>query len=172
MVIDSPHVGGPASAVELPADAQRGGPCVVGTAERCFDATDDNCNGLIDEGCGLNAGEVQLMVAWEGEARVEVDVLDPAREHATFDEATALGLRRDRGCSGDADNCHGQNVENAYVEGAPAPGRYEAIVKLLDPRGARLPVRVLLGGRGRGGTVGADVDLVERGATRAFAVRW
>ena len=76
MVIDSPHVGGPASAVELPADAQRGGPCVVGTAERCFDATDDNCNGLIDEGCGLNAGEVQLMVAWEGEARVEVDVLE------------------------------------------------------------------------------------------------
>ncbi|HEY8943633.1 MAG TPA: lipoprotein, partial [Polyangiaceae bacterium] len=39
--------------------------CVTSGPEACFDATDDNCNGIIDEGCGIDTGPVQFAIAWE-----------------------------------------------------------------------------------------------------------
>ena len=46
--------------------------------ESCANATDDNQNGLIDEGCGLALGAVQFLAGW-GAAKADVDlrVMEP-----------------------------------------------------------------------------------------------
>ena len=38
--------------------------CTPTGPELCFNANDDNCNGVIDEGCGVGTGVLQFMVAW------------------------------------------------------------------------------------------------------------
>ena len=38
--------------------------CTPSGIERCFDAVDDNCDGAIDEGCGLMTGLLQFVIAW------------------------------------------------------------------------------------------------------------
>src|SRR6516162_5067159 len=38
--------------------------CTPTGPELCFNAVDDNCNGVIDEGCGMATGPLQFTVAW------------------------------------------------------------------------------------------------------------
>src|SRR5690242_11379196 len=55
--------------------------CTPTGVEMCFDARDDNCNGVIDEGCGLHTGILQFAIAWEAaSADVDLNVYDPAGE--------------------------------------------------------------------------------------------
>src|SRR6476646_1404627 len=67
--------------------------CISTGPERCFDATDDNCNGIIDEGCGVETGAVQFVIAWEPPG-VDVDLLvtDPAGELAEVGRPLSSGL--------------------------------------------------------------------------------
>ena len=39
--------------------------CTPSGPELCFNARDDNCNGIIDEGCGVSTGLVQFVIAWD-----------------------------------------------------------------------------------------------------------
>ncbi|HEX2669854.1 MAG TPA: hypothetical protein VHM25_03225, partial [Polyangiaceae bacterium] len=56
-------------------------PCAPTGPELCFNATDDNCNGIIDEGCGLHTGLVQFAIAWnEPRADVDLRLFDPSGE--------------------------------------------------------------------------------------------
>src|SRR5256885_1157700 len=73
-------VRGPAGAAEGPAAPVTVGAllteaCVPTGPERCFDARDDNCNGIIDEGCGVASGLVQFVIAWDAPG-ADVDLLD------------------------------------------------------------------------------------------------
>ena len=61
--------------------------CTPTGIEKCFDAHDDNCNGVIDEGCGLHTGILQFAIAWEAvEADVDLNVYDPSGEIARLGE--------------------------------------------------------------------------------------
>lgn len=134
--------------------------CTPTGPELCFNATDDNCNGVIDEGCGSGTGVLQFMIAWgDSPADLDLTVSDPGGskvQKAT--RSTTSGLQLERNCPDDG--CHGQNVENVFFEGNEPPrGRYSVEVKLVDPRGAELPVRAHLSARIGNRTYATDLAL-------------
>jgi tRNA (guanosine-2'-O-)-methyltransferase len=135
--------------------------CTPTGPEICFNANDDNCNGVIDEGCGVGTGVLQFTVAWgDSPADVDLAVVDPngARVHKG-NRSTTSGLQLERNCPDDG--CHGQNVENVYFDGSEPPkGKYVVEVKLTDPKGAELPVRVHLSARVGSRTYAMDFSLM------------
>ncbi|MCL2723758.1 MAG: hypothetical protein FWD69_04915 [Polyangiaceae bacterium] len=133
--------------------------CTPTGPELCFNANDDNCNGVIDEGCGSATGVLQFMAAWgDSPADVDLVVTDPAGSKITRSSPeTASGLKLDKSCPED---CHGQNIENVYFAGNDPPrGRYVVEVKLVDARGAELPVKVHLSARVGSRTFSTDLTL-------------
>jgi hypothetical protein len=123
--------------------------CVPSGPERCFDARDDNCNGLIDEGCGVRTGLVQFVVAWDKPAAdIDLDVTDPSGELVEVGRPTQSGLTKERDCPGSGNECRGQNLENVYLEeGDPPRGAYRVRVRLEKLGGENPPVLVTLGAR-------------------------
>ena len=75
--------------------------CTPSGPELCFNAADDNCNGIIDEGCGLHTGLVQFAIAWD-EPRADVDlrVFDPSGELVEVGRPARSGLVKERDCPG------------------------------------------------------------------------
>ena len=140
--------------------------CTPTGPELCFNATDDNCNGVIDEGCGVGTGVLQFMVAWgDSPADIDVTVVDPdgVKVHKG-NRSTGSGLQLEKNCP--EDGCHGQNVENVFFEGNEPPrGKYIVEVKLVDPHGAELPVRAHLSARVGNRTFAMDLILAP-GATQ------
>ena len=134
--------------------------CVPSGPELCFNANDDNCNGIIDEGCGVGTGVLQFMIAWgDSPADVDLSVVDPngAKVHKG-NRSPQNGLSLEKNCPDDG--CHGQNTENVFFEGPEPPkGRYTVEVKLVDPRGAELPVKVHLSARVGSRTYAMDLTL-------------
>ncbi len=124
--------------------------CTPTGPEICFNARDDNCNGVIDEGCGLHTGLLQFVIAWEEpEVDVDLNVFDPVAgdKIVGVGEPSASGLIKDRDCPQHGD-CQGQNVENVYLtEGEPKKGHYKVVVHLEKLNGATAPIRVRLGVR-------------------------
>lgn len=136
--------------------------CTPTGPEICFNANDDNCNGVIDEGCGVFTGVLQFMIAWgDSPADVDLTVVDPNGARAMKSaRSTPSGLQFEKNCPDD--NCHQQNIENVYYDGAtvePLRGRYVVEVKLMDPRGAELPVKVHLSARVGSRTWAMDLAL-------------
>jgi hypothetical protein len=124
--------------------------CTPAGPERCFDARDDNCNGVIDEGCGIPTGLVQFMIAWNDEgADVDLDVTDPNGELVEVAQPNRAGLVKDRDCPGRAGECRGQNFENVYLgEGAELlRGTYRVRLRLERLGSEEPPVQVRLGAR-------------------------
>ena len=154
---------------ESPAGVSLVDACTPTGPELCFNATDDNCNGVIDEGCGLAAGVVQFMVAW-GDCPADVDlvVTVPSRERVSDGHRhTPSGFHLDRDCPGDG--CAGQNVESVYFGGFEPPvGFYTVEVRLAESRGAPMPVRTRFGARIGGRTYSAEVVLNEPDSSRVF----
>jgi len=152
-----------ASAVSAPADAHPVVACTPTQAEICFNAVDDNCNGVIDEGCGVHTGLLQFAVAWGAiVSDVNLSVAVPPNGQRVPDPKgmpSATGFHLDRECPGD-DACNGQNVENIYFDGATPPrGHYEVDVALVDLHGAEPPIRVTFGARLGNRSVSFEVDL-------------
>jgi tRNA (guanosine-2'-O-)-methyltransferase len=117
--------------------------------ERCFNAKDDNQNGLIDEGCGVRTGIVQFTIAWDAPtADVDLLVTDPKGELVEVGRPTSLGLAKERDCPGKRAECHGQNFENVYLERDEAKrGRYRVKIRLERLMDEDVPIRVTLGVR-------------------------
>ncbi|MBI5514405.1 MAG: hypothetical protein HY909_11595 [Deltaproteobacteria bacterium] len=57
--------------------------CVQGSAEQC-NGLDDNCNGVIDEGCGYQGGNIQVTAAWGTSSDIDLHVTDPMGEEVYF----------------------------------------------------------------------------------------
>jgi tRNA (guanosine-2'-O-)-methyltransferase len=136
--------------------------CTPTGPELCFNAIDDNCNGVIDEGCGVQTGLLQFTIAW-GAATADVNLVvsTPAGEHVPSDRSrsTASGFHLDRDCPAD-DACNGQNVENVYFDGIEPPrGHYVVEIALVDAHGADPPIQVRFGARLGTRTVGFDVSV-------------
>lgn len=125
-------------------------PCVPVTYEVCFNALDDNCNGALEEGCGIPAGVVQFMIGWEA-MRVDVDlnVTDPNGELIEAGRVARSGLIKTRDCPGRRQECGGMNLENVFLEGnkAPTRGTYRVSVALESLGGEQPPVWVNLSSR-------------------------
>jgi tRNA (guanosine-2'-O-)-methyltransferase len=136
--------------------------CMPTGPELCFNAIDDNCNGVIDEGCGLQTGVLQFMIAWAASAvDVNLVVTTPKNERVPDERtrSTPSGFHLDRDCPGD-EGCLGQNVENVYLDGFDPPrGRYVVEIVLVNLHGIDPPVRVRFGARLGARSVGFDVDL-------------
>lgn len=142
-----------------PAVAQK--VCAPTGPELCFNATDDNCNGIIDEGCGLRTGLVQFVIAWD-EPRADVDlrVFDPSGELVEVGRPARSGLVKERDCPGRNNECRGQNFENVYLgDGEPPRGEYRARVRLESLGGENPPIRVAFGARVGPKTYSATVSL-------------
>jgi tRNA (guanosine-2'-O-)-methyltransferase len=123
--------------------------CTPSGPEQCFDARDDNCNGIIDEGCGVNTGLVQFAIAWsEPGADIDLNVTDPNGELVEVSRATESGLIKERDCPGKNNECRGQNMENVYLEdGDPVRGVYRVRVRLEKLGGENPPIKVTVGAR-------------------------
>jgi tRNA (guanosine-2'-O-)-methyltransferase len=139
--------------------------CTPTGPEICFNASDDNCNGVIDEGCGVGTGVLQFVVAWgDSPADIDIVVSDPtgSKVHKS-NRSTNGGLQLEKNCP--EDGCHGQNLENVFFEGVEPPrGKYVVEVKLVEPHGAELPVRAHLSARVGNRTFAMDLLLAPGGA--------
>ena len=135
--------------------------CTPTGPELCFNATDDNCNGIIDEGCGLRTGLVQFVIAWdEPHADVDLRVFDPGGELIEVARAARSGLVKERDCPGRNNECHGQNFENVYLgEGDPLRGEYRVRVRLEALGGENPPIVVAFGARVGPKTYSVSVSL-------------
>jgi tRNA (guanosine-2'-O-)-methyltransferase len=137
--------------------------CTPSGPELCFNAVDDNCNGVIDEGCGIQTGLFQFTIAWSvAAADVNLTLVTPSQERVPADRKakprSPSGFELDRDCP--EDGCAGQNEENIFLEGGPPPaGRYQVEIALADLHGADAPIRVRFGARLGAREVGFDVDL-------------
>ncbi|MDP9148781.1 MAG: hypothetical protein M3O36_02395 [Myxococcota bacterium] len=136
--------------------------CTPTGPEMCFNAIDDNCNGVIDEGCGIQTGLLQFTIAWSAAATdVNLTVVTPDHQPISSERTGTLpnGFHLDRDCPGQ-DGCGGQNTENVYFDGpSPPHGHYLVEVTLADLHGADAPVKVRFGARLGARTVGFDIDL-------------
>jgi tRNA (guanosine-2'-O-)-methyltransferase len=136
--------------------------CTPTGPELCFNAIDDNCNGVMDEGCGELTGVLQVAIAWASSpADVNLALVTPAGERVPPDHARAMpsGFSTWRDCPDD-NACGGQNAENIAFDGLDPPrGHYVVEVTLADLRGAEVPVRVHLGARIGGRVLGFELEL-------------
>jgi|GraSoiStandDraft_23_1057293.scaffolds.fasta_scaffold372970_2 hypothetical protein len=123
--------------------------CVPTGPERCWNARDDNCNGIIDEGCGVSTGLVQFMIAWDApSADVDLLVTDPKGELVEVRRKSSAGLVKDRDCPGRRKECRGNNFENVYLVGdEPKRGVYNVRVRLERLEGEDVPISVTFGAR-------------------------
>lgn len=145
--------------------------CTPTGPEICFNAVDDNCNGVIDEGCSLATGPLQFTIAWgDNPADVDLRVTDPSGEFVDANHPTngAERLRVDRDCPKDA--CFGQNIDNVLWAGLDPPrGTYQVDIILSELHGATLPVPVRFGARIGSRSYGADVTLESKDDKKHFA---
>jgi hypothetical protein len=137
--------------------------CTPTAPERCFDARDDNCNGIIDEGCGVNTGLVQFAIAWdEPNADVDLNVTDPDGELVEVGRVTQNGLTKERDCPGRHSECRGQNLENVFLEDGDATrGEYRVRIRLEKLGGEEPPVHVTLGARVGPKTYAFELELLK-----------
>lgn len=68
VTVNAPQMGAGVQVVEAS--------CTQGAAEQC-NGLDDNCNGQIDEGCGYQSGAIQITLAWNTGADIDLYVTDP-----------------------------------------------------------------------------------------------
>lgn len=125
-------------------------PCLPLGYEVCFNALDDNCNGALEEGCGVPAGVVQFMIGWDAlRADVDLNVTDPNGELIEAGRVARSGLIKTRDCPGRRQECGGVNLENVFLEGnkAPTRGTYRVSVALESLGGGEPPIWVNLSAR-------------------------
>jgi hypothetical protein len=110
--------------------------CEAGAHETC-NALDDDCNGIIDDGCGYQSGDVQVTVAWDSGADIDLYVTDPSGETLFYNEKhdhTSIGGHLDQNARGDCRREQKQSrVENAYWPAPAKTGVYRVELHYFGP---------------------------------------
>ena len=110
--------------------------CKAGAREVC-NAIDDDCNGVIDDGCGYESGGVQITVSWNSGADIDLYVTDPSGETLYYNEQHAhspVGGALDHSARGDCRR-EQQNprIENAFWPSPPPTGSYRIELHYFSP---------------------------------------
>lgn len=151
--------------------------CAAGSADVC-NALDDDCDGAIDEGCGYATGAIQITVAWNTGADLDLYVTDPAGETLYYNEQSrevASGGRLDHDARGDCRlEQNNTRIENAFWPGPRVPsGEYKVSLHYWGPCGnnARTSATVSLAVGGKVlGSYNFTLDPEQRVTVASFVI--
>ncbi|MEM7609708.1 MAG: MopE-related protein, partial [Myxococcota bacterium] len=92
--------------------------CQQGAQEVC-NGLDDNCDGIIDEGCGYQSGNIQITLGWNTGADLDMYVTDPTGFEIYYGASQSpSGGRLDHDARGACDRSTfqpgGYSTENVY----------------------------------------------------------
>ncbi|MGD8317015.1 MAG: hypothetical protein PVH21_07930 [Myxococcales bacterium] len=113
------------TAQEIPRD------CAHPVEEKC-NALDDDCDGVIDDGCGYGTGLMQVTASWNTGSDIDLYVTGPLGDTLSFQRpSTPSGGREDHAGRGDCEpNMPNPRVENIrWVGERPIPGIYEVEIQ-------------------------------------------
>lgn len=99
--------------------------CEAGADEAC-NALDDDCDGRIDEGCGYSSGSLQVTMAWNTGADIDLSVVDPSGETLSHQRPEGhAGGKIDHVGRGDCEKgVEPARVENYVWKKVPPAGTY------------------------------------------------
>jgi hypothetical protein len=152
--------------------------CQPSGSESC-NGLDDDCNGVIDDGCGYASGSIQVTASWDSGADVDLYVTDPAGETIMYNaehRSSASGGVMDQDARGDCrreqEHTH---IENVYWNAArPPSGVYKVDVAYWGPCGdagdTHTTVSIAVGGKLLG-VFGYTLTREERVHVASFTLR-
>lgn len=110
--------------------------CAYGAYETC-NAIDDDCNGVIDDDCGYEGGDVQITVGWNSGADIDLYVTDPSGFTLFYNEQhkhSQIGGHLDHDARGD---CRREQknprIENSYWSAPAKSGNYKVELHYFSP---------------------------------------
>ena len=149
------------------------GACIAASTDDC-NGRDDDCDGQIDEGCGWGSGPIQITLAWDSGADLDLYVTDPSGFTISYlDRTSATGGVLDHDARG-ACIPGGAAIENVHwASGTPPSGEYRVDIHYWGDCGvaASTPARVSVSVGGHVlGTYDIVLDVGQRRAAIAFTI--